>query len=166
MHRDVTEWVSRHAGSPQRVLEFGARNINGSARECFPGAIEYVGVDPQEGPDVDIVASGATVDAGSAAWDVVVCTEVLEHVDDVTAAGIIANAYRHLRADGRFIMTCAAPGRGPHSAIDENPIRDFEFYRNVDGVLLVSWLEAAGFEQWTVELHGLDIRCVAYRWEV
>ena len=163
MHRDVLDWVGRWV-APGRVLEFGSRDINGTVRDLFPNADEYLGVDPQEGPGVDLVADAASCDAGLNRWDVVVCTEVLEHAED--AAGIIANAYRHLRADGRFIMTCAAPGRGPHSAIDENPIRDFEFYRNVDGAMLAGWLGAAGFQQWTIDLHGFDIRCVAYRWEV
>jgi SAM-dependent methyltransferase len=95
-------------------------------------------------------------------FDVVVCTEVLEHVDDATALGIIRNAWEHLCPGGAFVMTCAGPGRHAHSAIDEQPIRPWEFYRNVDRDLLAGWLACAGFNRWEIEPLGADMRCVAW----
>lgn len=162
MHEAVTEFVGRQATyTSGRVLELGSRNINGSVRHLFAGASEYVGVDPVDGPDVDIVGDGATITVPGM-FDVVVCTEVLEHVDDATAFGIIWNAWRHLCSGGVFVMTCAGPGRHPHSAIDENPIRPWEFYRNVDRDLLAGWLARAGFNRWEIEPLGADMRCVAW----
>jgi SAM-dependent methyltransferase len=163
MHEAVTDWVGRWAKPSGRVLEIGSRNINGSIRPLFDDAVDYVGVDPQDGPDVDIVGDGATVDAGLGTFDVVACTEVLEHVPDHIAAGIIDNAHRHLRSGGRFVMTCAGPGRHAHSAIDERPIRPWEFYRNVDAELLAGWLDAAGFASHEIDQFGADMRCVAWK---
>jgi len=163
MHEAVTDFVGRHADTAGRVLELGSRNINGSVRHLFADAATYVGVDPVDGPDVDIVGDGSTIEVLFDSFDVVVCTEVLEHVDDTIAAGIIANAHRHLVPGGRFVMTCAGPGRGAHSAIDERPIRPWEFYRNVDDVTLDGWLANAGFARWEIEPLGADMRCVAWK---
>jgi SAM-dependent methyltransferase len=163
MHDAVTDFVGRHADTNGRVLEIGSRNINGSVRHLFADAATYVGVDPVDGPDVDIVGDGATIEVLFDSFDVVVCTEVLEHVDDTIAAAIIANAHRHLVPGGRFVMTCAGPGRGAHSAIDERPIRPWEFYRNVDDVTLAVWLASAGFQRWEIEPLGADMRCVAWK---
>ena len=163
MHEAVTDFVGRYADTSGRVLEIGSRNINGSVRHLFAGAADYVGVDAVDGPGVDIVGDGATIEVLFDSFDVVACTEVLEHVDDTIAAGIIANAHRHLVAGGRFVMTCAGPGRGAHSAIDERPIRPWEFYRNVDADLLAAWLSDAGFVRWEIEPLGADMRCVAWK---
>lgn len=162
MHEAVTDWVSQYAPGVERVLELGSRNINGSVRSLFVDAVDYVGVDPVDGPDVDIVGDGATVFVPRS-FDVAVCTEVLEHVDDTIAAGIITNAHRHLVSGGRFVMTCAGPGRRPHSAIDERPIRPWEFYRNVDADTLAVWLANAGFARWEIDQCGADMRCVAWK---
>lgn len=163
MHEAVTDWVGRWAKPAERVLEIGSRNINGSVRYLFADAADYVGVDPVDGPDVDIVGDGSTIEVLLNSFDVVVCTEVLEHVDDTIATGIVANAHRHLVAGGRFVMTCAGPGRHAHSAIDEQPIRPWEFYRNVDDVTLNVWLANAGFARWEIEPLGADMRCVAWK---
>lgn len=163
MHEAVTQFVSKWGRPASHVLEFGSRNINGTVRTLFEDAEEYVGVDPVDGPDVDIVGDGATVDVGHGKFDLVVCTEVLEHVPDSVATGIIINAHHHLRDGGRFVMTCAGPGRGAHSAIDEQPIRPWEFYRNVDADLLAAWLGLAGFASWEIDPVGADMRCVAWK---
>lgn len=163
MHEAVTDFVGRHADTTGRVLELGSRNINGSVRPLFVDAVDYVGVDPVDGPDVDIVGDGATIELGYGSFDVVVCTEVLEHVDDDTALGIIRKAALHLASGGRFVMTCAGPGRGAHSAIDERPIRPCESYRNVDADTLAVWLANAGFDRWEIDPLGADMRCIAWK---
>lgn len=162
MHEAVTDWVSTHGLPATRVFEIGSRNINGSVRYLFAGT-DYVGVDPVDGPDVDIVGDGSTIEVGLGQFDVVVCTEVLEHVDDEIATGIISNAFRHLCHGGRFVMTCAGPGRQAHSAIDEQPIRPWEFYRNVDAETLKGWLLGAGYVLWEIDQRSQDMRCVAWK---
>lgn len=141
------------------VLEFGSRDINGSIRD-YIGAPRYVGVDSTDGPRVDIVGDAATVELGEL-FDVVVCTEVLEHVDDLTAAGICANAWRHLAPGGGFVATMAGIGRHEHSAVDGMALKPGEFYRNVDAPTLASWLTAAGFRRFCIDIDGRDIRCTA-----
>lgn len=127
------------------VVEFGSRNVNGSARQMFPAA-DYFGIDIEAGPGVDLVADAADYDDPESA-DCVVCMEVLEHTPrwrDICFA-----AYRTLRPKGRFIVTCAGPGRAPHSAVDGGQVRPDEHYENVEpGHLRIALLNA-GFD--TVE---------------
>lgn len=164
MHDAVLTYVAANipTGCLVRVLEFGSRNINGSVRRLFPHATEYVGIDTIDGPDVDVVADASTYDVGRT-FDVVVCAEVLEHVTDDIAAGLCANAYKHLHDGGVFVATMAGPGRMPHSAIDGNQLHPGEFYRNVDQHTLAGWLTAAGFTTFDIDQLGRDMRCTATR---
>lgn len=148
----------------QSVLEFGSRNINGSVRYLAPYA-DWLGVDLVAGDGVDIVGDVTTVALGWGDWDVVVCCEVLEHVDDDTARAVVENAERHLLPGGLFIATMAGRNRAPHSAIDGGPVRPGEFYRNVTVDMLTAWIDDAGFGRRVVSESpdGSDLYCWAYR---
>lgn len=154
----VADAIAEH-GPFDIVVEFGSRDINGGIRHLFDG--HYYGLDVRPGPGVDVVADAATWKGDNVTFDCVVCCEVLEHA---TGAGaIVKNAWQLLREGGVFVMTCAGPGRPEHSAIDENPIRPDEFYRNVDTETLEGWLARAGFTSWRIDPAGADMRCVAVR---
>lgn len=165
MHAEAMAWLRERAAelpAPDRVVELGSRDVNGSAREAWPSA-RWTGVDLAGGPRVDVVADAAGPELLSllAEWsgmalarcgldahlapgfDLVVCCEVLEHAAD--AAGIVRNAGRIVRPGGALLVTCAGPGRAPHSAIDGGPLQDGEHYCNVDWVELRDWMLAAGF---------------------
>lgn len=162
MHAAALAFLAAHLPrTTTSVLEFGSRNINGSARTITPPDCYYVGVDIEKGFGVDIVANAATVTVGGRPFDIVICAEVFEHTDDETCAEICFNALTHLTPDGMFVATMAGLGRTPHSAADGGPVRPGEFYRNVDRALLESWLTGAGFDRWDVDVKEDDIRCWA-----
>jgi SAM-dependent methyltransferase len=166
MHTEALAYVNDHTPRPRirlEVLEFGSRDINGSPRQVIGSCKRYVGVDIVNGWGVDVIANAATVEVPGGKFDVVICAEVFEHADDDTCAGIVANAYRHLRPGGTFIATMAGIGRPEHSAVDGGPLQPGEFYRNVDRPLLAAWLAAAGFDESTTDVLGHDIRCTARR---
>lgn len=142
---------------PERVVEFGSLNVNGSVRHLF-GDATYVGVDLRDGPGVDVI--GDAVDVPLEGFDVVVCTEVLEHYDRPWL--LVRKAARAVRPGGVFIATAAGPGREPH-ANDGGPHVGSEHYANVAPGDLEDWCRAAGFSSWEVDVLGADVRCTARR---
>lgn len=159
MHVAAFDYVAAHAVPATSVLELGGRDVNGTVRGLFPGA-RYVAVDIASGPGVDVVADAADLTLDEC-FDAVVCTEVLEHTD--RAAEILRNAWRHLVHGGMLIATMAGPERLPHSAVDGGPLRPGEYYRNVTPNVLAHWLQVAGFDDFTIDSDGDDVRCVAVR---
>ena len=148
MHDAARQWIAKALQAltvpDGPVVEIGARNINGTIRDLFTGR-PYIGVDAMPGPDVDVVCNGAIYRPEEPAA-VVVCMETLEHTDEASA--ICTNAHRILKPGGVFLVTAAGDGRAPHSAIDGQGIRAFEWYQNVSVTDLESWL--ADFEHATI----------------
>ena len=155
------EWIGRHATrEPVTVLDIGGRFINGTPRPLFPHA-EYVVLDVLPGPGVDIVADAATW-VPDRAYDVVVCAEVFEHAAEWPR--ICQMAFKACADGGRFIVTCAGPGRAVHSGVDGSPVlHDGEHYANVDPDDLANLLLFTGWQDITVDRLGLDVRAVAYK---
>jgi hypothetical protein len=132
-------WLERQGRAPQRVLEIGSRNINGSVRALF--RCPYVGIDVEPGPLVDVVADGASYQP-ELPVDTVVCCEVLEHAP--AAAAIVGHALELLPPGGILIVTCAAPERASHSGIDGGLLRAGEYYAGIRPDDLEAWVMAAG----------------------
>ena len=82
--------------SPGLVLDIGGRSVNGSVRDLFAGD-PYLVIDPIDGPDVDVVADGATFTPDIAPL-CVACCEVFEHTPD--GAAICAHVFDVLEPGG------------------------------------------------------------------
>ncbi len=171
MHGNVMNWVAQcldlrktlvSKSTSARVLEIGSLDINGSVRPLFVNTISdggsFFGIDVQEGPGVDLVAD-ASVYKSDVQYDVVVCAEVFEHT--AVWPKIVKNAHSLLVPGGMFIATMAGEGRPPHSAIDENPIRSWEYYKNVTKSDLEKQL--AIFSDFKVNVVDTDTRCWALK---
>lgn len=138
MHSEALAFVARTArqlGPFRSVVDLGGLNVNGSLRNLFSGA-HYVSVDIRHGRDVDIVADAATW-MPDLAYELALCTEVLEHtpkwrdiLDTMATAAPLA------------IITAACHPRAPHSGHDGGPLRQGEYYANVDPELLFKELES------------------------
>lgn len=142
MHAEAMDFLHRvkpMLGRRDRVADFGALNVNGSAREVFGKATaeEYIGVDVRPGEGVDVVADAAWWHGADFLFDLIVSTECLEHTP--YAAAICYNAYRLLRPGGVFLVTAAGPKRQPHS-VDGGALPEGEWYRNVSEGELCEWL--------------------------
>ena len=121
------EWRGDRTGLT--ILEIGSCNLNGSVRDFMrPFSLEYVGIDVQEGPYVDVVASGHEY-CHEQYFDVVVSCEVFEHTP--LWREIIDNAHRNLKYGGIFIATMAGEGRAPHSGVHGNAPYEWEHYANI-----------------------------------
>ncbi len=106
-----------------RVLDVGSRNVNGSLRELVePHCREYIGTDILPGPGVDRICPAAALgrEFGADQFDLIICTEVMEHVLDWRSS--IAGIKEVLRPDGYLLFTVPSRGFGYH----EYP---FDFWR-------------------------------------
>lgn len=114
---------------PLRVVEFGSCNMNGSVRDVYPQAASWHGIDLQPGPGVDEIADAASWQTNR--WfDVCISSEAFEHTPRWRS--LIATARRVLVPGGTLYASCATGYRPPHSAVDGGPLRNGEFYANVD----------------------------------
>lgn len=101
----------------KRVIEVGSLNVNGSLRpilECWEPR-EYVGADVVAGPGVDVVcrAEELTNRFGPDTFDVVVSTEMLEHVRDWRV--VVSNLKRVCRPGGLLVITTRRRGFPYHA---------------------------------------------------
>jgi SAM-dependent methyltransferase len=108
-------WVSSHPEEwmGKAVLEVGSKEVNGSVKPtvtALGNPASYMGVDIEEGKNVDeIVPIEALVEHfGADRFDVVICTEVLEHVYDWRVA--VDNLKRVLKPNGTLIITTRSFG--------------------------------------------------------
>lgn len=101
------------------VLDIGSQDINGNNRFLFNDC-PYMGIDLNEGANVDMIASGHNFKSPLTKWDVVISTECLEH-DKYWALTLQNIANNLLKKGGLFIMTCATTGRPEHGTTRTSP---------------------------------------------
>lgn len=143
MHAQALDFYRRELAhlEPRTVVEFGSCDMNGSVRSVYPQASSWWGIDRQPGAGVDEIADAATWTTDRT-FGVVVCAEVFEHTPHW--ALILHTAHTVLEPGGLFVASCATGRRPPHSAVDGGPLRDGEFYENVDPDDL--WQALAAFD--------------------
>src|SRR5687767_12456806 len=104
--------LGREDVTGKEVLEVGSLDVDGSLREVVEalGPKRYLGVDVRPGPGVDEIcpAEGLVERFGPESFDVVLATDVLEHVADWKAA--IGSMKHVLRPGGVALLTTVAPG--------------------------------------------------------
>lgn len=102
----------------KRVLEVGSRYVNGRVRpliEKFCHPREYIGIDIEKGRFVDIILPAGEILEyfGEEAFDVVISTEVLEHVKDWRS--VIKNIKGVVKKGGLVYITTRSIGFPFHS---------------------------------------------------
>jgi SAM-dependent methyltransferase len=156
VHPEALAWLEQHTerfrNQPIRVLELGARNVNGSPRTlpALDHCTSYIGVDLEPGHGVDLIGDAADIVLAHK-FDLIICTEVLEHTPRWDE--IIDNATRHLAAKGTLLLTAAMDPRPPHSAVDGGELRADEHYQNLNPNQLDTLLDKLGYGEYTIETH-------------
>jgi len=96
----------------KRIIEVGSYNVNGSLKPLLESykPKEYIGVDIMKGPGVDIVCNAEeTVDKfGKERFDVVISTELLEHVRNWKK--VICNLKNICVREGIILITTRSKG--------------------------------------------------------
>lgn len=160
MHAEAFRFVSRYATRDAlSVIEIGSRDINGTPRPLFPSA-SWIGLDWHAGPCVDVVCDAVDY-VPTSLVDIVVCTEVLEHAPNWRK--LIQCAASWLLPCGRFIMTCAGPGRAPHSHHDGGGLHDSEYYANLSADQIAEEFHYAGLHVLHCEQAGDDTQAVGLK---
>lgn len=134
MHQEAVDFCQEAAGflSPGDVIELGACNVNGSARDLIPHT-SWLGIDRQMGPGVNILADFVSMDwRWDELFDLAVSTEAFEHCQGVAVA--VDRMVRSVKTGGHVLITCATDPRGPHGC-GGGPVGD-EWYRNVEPEVL------------------------------
>lgn len=135
-----------------RCLDVGGADINGSARRIVDSATRrlnlWTGLDIAPAPGVDIVADARkpVPEEMRGVYDLVLCTEVFEHVQDWSS--IIISIHDWLKPAGVALMTCASTGRRPHGARGAMDPGPGEWYGNVAEESLQDIFETAKFEEY------------------
>jgi len=122
--------MSKEEVEGKTILEVGSRNINycGGFRTILEtlNPKEYLGIDIKMGKGVDKILS--IYDLGSEQFDIVVCTETIEHVEDWRKA--IINLMKALKIGGTILLTAPSKGFGKHDHPNDYwryEIEDIEF---------------------------------------
>jgi len=102
----------------KRILEVGSRDVNGSVRpfvEMLACPKEYVGIDIENGKGVDLVlpVEQLVQHFGIESFDVVISTELLEHVKDWRT--VVNNMKAVLKNHGLIFITTVAYGMPYHA---------------------------------------------------
>jgi len=93
----LDQFIAAHA-TTRRTLDIGAQN--GPYAAFFP---HRIGLDIRPGAGVRIIGDAHTLGIGDATFDVVLCTEVLEHLVEPQKA--IDEMFRVLKPGGELLLT-------------------------------------------------------------
>lgn len=116
MHPSVMDFLKSHLSreeiSGKRVADIGSQDVNGTPRPVVlplkPAA--YVGVDSAPGPGVDVVCDAEALKEkfGDGSFDVVISTEMLEHVEDWRP--VVRQLKAIVKPGGLLLVTTRSPG--------------------------------------------------------
>lgn len=96
----------------REVIEVGSFDHNSSLRSLIEswGPCRYVGVDIRKGPGVDVICSAENLvkTFGKESFDIVISTELIEHVADWK--GVMSNIKKVCRLGGVILITTRSRG--------------------------------------------------------
>jgi len=154
VYPSVLEFVERMLTAEQvkgaDVLEVGSFDVNGSARPYLESLHprRYLGVDAQHGPSVDRVVDCENLTKEIAGqWDVVISTEMLEHVRDWQTC--IEQLSEMVKPGGLLLITTCSPGF-PYHPFPEDHWRFTD--QELDEILT-----AVDFEVLELEIDSLNL---------
>lgn len=122
-----------------KVLDFGSYSVNGDLRDFYSKNHEYIGVDIEKGPNVDVLMKDPyKIPFENETIDVVISTSTFEHSEMFWLS--FNEIMRVLKPNGLFYMN--APSNGPYHAW---PFDCYRFYPD-SGRALIKWSNYSGYK--------------------
>ena len=75
-------YINKNFNKDISILEIGSLDVNGSIRNLFDFASEYIGIDLEKGPNVDLILNGTDIDKLNKSFDIIISCECFEHAKD------------------------------------------------------------------------------------
>lgn len=130
--------------APPKIVEIGSCDVNGSLRSLAPAGSEYIGLDCQAGPGVDLVLDDPyAFPITTASQDFVLSSSCFEHADMFWL--LFLEAMRILKPEG--ILYLNAPSNGD---FHRYPTDSWRFYPDA-GRALAAWGRRSGFKTHLLE---------------
>lgn len=127
-----------------RILDVGSCDVNGSLRQFQHPGMEYIGVDIEPGPGVDIVAPSADkLPFGDGEFDAILSTSTCEHAASFWT--LLLEMVRVTKPNGYIYIN--APSNG---AFHQFPFDYWRFYPDA-GLAFVEWGRKSGCDISLVE---------------
>lgn len=140
--RRCIEWYV--GPTPGKVIDLGSMNVNGSYRELLPADVDYVGVDLEPGPGVDVVLTDVyRLPFEDSSVDIVMSGQMLEHCGQFWR--VFTEITRVLKPEGLAFMI--APSGGP---VHRYPVDCYRFYPD-SYQALADWSGLRLVHSWTDE---------------
>jgi SAM-dependent methyltransferase len=138
-----------------RVLDIGCGNK--PYLPFFAGlATSYLGVDAVDGPRVDAIGVAEDLPCEDSSFDVVLCTQVLEHVDDPTR--VLAEIYRVLAPGGVLFLST----HGVFLYHPDPPTSDRDYWRWTHAGLMRIVRQSGDYSGLSLEPQGNVVACLGY----
>jgi SAM-dependent methyltransferase len=121
-----------------------------------PFAERYVGVDTAAGPYVDHVVAAETLPFEDESFDLVLCTQVLEHVQD--PAAVLSEIHRVLRPGGGALIST----HGVFLYHPDPSDTDGDYWRWTHAGLRKAVVATGEWSEVSVQANGEVVACLAY----
>ena len=126
-------YINKNFNKDISILEIGSLDVNGNIRNLFDFASEYIGIDLEKGPNVDLILNGTDIDKLNKSFDIIISCECFEHAKDWKE---IFNKMCQISKPNSFIViSVASTGRVEHgterSGNWQSPGNKDDYYLNL-----------------------------------
>ena len=126
-------YINKNFNKDISILEIGSLDVNGSIRNLFDFASEYIGIDLEKGPNVDLILNGTDIDKLNKSFDIIISCECFEHAKDWKK---IFNKMCQISKPNSFVVvSVASTGRVEHgtqrSGNWQSPGNKDDYYLNL-----------------------------------
>ena len=126
-------YINNHFNKDIDILEIGSLDVNGNTRNLFNFCKSYIGIDLEEGPNVDLVLNGTDIHKLNKKFDIIISCECFEHAKDWKI--IFEKMCQISKPNSFVVISVASTGRVEHgterSGNWQSPGNKDDYYLNL-----------------------------------